>query len=341
MDPQTLNHSPEGQGQDVPKAGPVLLIGGAGYVGLPVARELLAHGREVTILDSLVHGRSHLGFLDHTPRARLVEGDARDIGLVNRLVSGHREVVNLAALVGQPACDRDPAGALETNYLAALNVLEACRMHGAGRLVFISTDSCYGTREGERLDELSELRPISLYAELKALAERAILDSPRTAGFSPVVLRLATVYGMSPRPRFDLAVNILVREATLNGRARIFSGEQWRPLVHVDDVARAVRLALAAPAPLVDRQALNVGSDGQNVQFKDLAPLLARTCPKAKIEIVPAEPDLRDYFVKFGKIERLLGFSPSVGLLEGMTQIRDSLLAGFPADPYDGQWRNA
>jgi nucleoside-diphosphate-sugar epimerase len=84
-----------------------------------------------------------------------------------------------------------------------------------------------------------------------------------------------------------------------------------------------------------------VGSDGQNVQFKDLGSLLARACPGAEIEIVPGEPDLRDYFVKFGKIETLLGFRPSVSLLDGMAQIRDSLLAGFPADPYDRQWRNS
>jgi nucleoside-diphosphate-sugar epimerase len=319
----------------------VLIIGGAGYIGLALTKELLAANFQVTILDALIHGSEPLNHLCNQPQVTFIEGDVRDIRLVNRTIEGHWAVIILAALVGQPACDLDPKGALEINYLATLNIIENCRQHRVQRLIFTSTDSCYGTREGEKLDELSPLSPISLYAELKAKVENYIVSAPRISGFFPIIMRLATVYGLSPRPRFDLAVNLLVREITLKGKAKIFSGEQWRPLVHVTDVARAFRLALQAPANLVDHQIFNVGSDEQNIIFKDLGALLLKLRPDSTVVFEPAEADLRDYFVKFGKIKKVLDFSPSFSIFEGMVEIRDSLLNGFPADPYDQKWRNA
>ncbi|MDR0354822.1 MAG: NAD(P)-dependent oxidoreductase [Deltaproteobacteria bacterium] len=319
----------------------ILVFGGAGYIGLELCRQLLETGREVTIFDKLVHGSEGLSLLAPHPHLRLINADIRDIAAVNRALPGHQAAVLLAAVVGQPACDLDPALALETNYLAALNILESCACHQVSRFVFTSTDSCYGAREGEKLDELSELAPLSLYAELKAKAEQRIISAPAHAGFSPVVLRLATVYGLSYRPRFDLAVNLLVREIALKKKAAIFSGEQWRPLVHVRDVAKAFIMALEAPASLVDHQVFNVGSNEQNVQFKTLGQLLADLDPDATVDFVPATPDLRDYFVEFGKIKAVLGFAPSVGLFEGMQEIRREILAGFPKNPYDPKWRNA
>jgi nucleoside-diphosphate-sugar epimerase len=320
--------------------GRVLIIGGAGYIGLAVTSELLSVGFKISILDNLIHGLEPLDFIKSHPEVNFIKGDIRDIGLVNRTIEGHQAVIILAALVGQPACDLDPSGALEINYLATLNIVEACRRHKIERLVFTSTDSCYGTREGEKLDELSVLKPISLYAELKAQVEDKILSAPKTQGLSPVILRLATVYGISPRPRFDLAVNLLVREITLKGKATIFSGEQWRPLVHVSDVAKAFRLTLEAPANLVDYQIFNVGSNEQNIQFKDLGLLLLTLRPDSTVTFEPADPDLRDYFVKFEKIKKILNFIPSLSIFDGILEIHDSLKNGFPADPYDPKWRN-
>ncbi|MDR2367426.1 MAG: NAD-dependent epimerase/dehydratase family protein [Deltaproteobacteria bacterium] len=321
--------------------GKVLIVGGAGYVGLPIVSELLSAGYGLTVLDSLLHGPEPLDFIANKPGLTIVHGDVRDISLVNATVKGHSAVILLAALVGEPACDRNPDAALEVNYLAALNLLETASRQGVSRFIFTSTDSCYGTREGEKLDEQSPLAPISLYAELKARAEERILSVSKNPSFSPTVLRLATVYGISPRPRFDLAVNLLVRDITLRGQAKIFSGEQWRPLVHVSDVAKAFRLTLEAPADLVDRQIFNVGSDEQNIQFKDLGDLLLKLRPDAHVTYEPAVPDLRDYFVKFSKIKQVLNFEPSLTILEGMAGIRDALESGFPADPYAPKWRNA
>jgi nucleoside-diphosphate-sugar epimerase len=319
----------------------VFVVGGAGYVGLEVTNALLAAGFEVTVFDALIHGTEPLDYLVNKPNLSFVRGDVRDIGQVNSAIKGHWAVIVLASLVGEPACDKNPDETLAINYLATLNLLECAKKQDVSRFIFTSTDSCYGTREREKLDELSPLAPISLYAELKAEIEEKIMSGPKIPGFSPTILRLATVYGMSPRPRFDLVVNLLVREITLRGAARIFSGEQWRPLVHVRDAAQAFRLTLQAPDDLVNGEIFNVGADEQNIRFEALRELLLKVNPEGLIEIVPALPDLRDYFVKFGKIKNALGFKPSISILEGMEEIRDHLRAGIPADPYSIKWRNS
>ncbi|MDR1050712.1 MAG: NAD(P)-dependent oxidoreductase [Deltaproteobacteria bacterium] len=366
------NPPPAGSGRQpgdpVPKS--VLVVGGAGYIGCVLCDLLLREGFGVTILDCLKNGPEVLDGLAGRPGLGLSAGDCRDTGLLTRLVAGHDACVWLAALVGEKACLENPAAAFETNYLAALSAYECCLFAGGKRFVFASTDSCYGRREGETLTELSTLAPLSLYAELKARAEGRILTGPAPAplfpplapgaGSSPTekgrapepagqagratiptVLRLATVYGAAPRSRFDLAVNRLVRDAALGLGAKIFSGEQWRPFVHVRDAARAFVMTLKAPAPLVSGQVFNVGSNENNVQFKELAVLLKKVCPGADVGIVPRDPDLRDYFVDFTKIRLALGFVPSVTLEEGMADLRDRILGGDPPDPFDGRWVNA
>ncbi|MDR2300565.1 MAG: NAD(P)-dependent oxidoreductase [Deltaproteobacteria bacterium] len=318
----------------------ILIVGGAGYVGLPLTQELLEAGYEVTVFDSLIHGTEPLDFLTNKPRLNFIKGDIRDIGLVNNVVKGHWGVILLAGLVGEKACEGKHE-TTEVNYLAPLNLLECSVTRMVKRFIFASTDSCYGNRPGETLDELTNLKPLSLYATYKGQLEARILRVPKTAYFSPVILRLATVYGMSPRPRFDLALNLLVRNLVLRGEATIFSGEQWRPFVHVRDVAKAFRLALEAPANLVHDEIFNVGANQHNVQFKDLKDLLLRVNPEGFVSIKPAVADLRDYHVRFDKIKKILDFEPSVSLLEGMEELRDHLLSGYPADPFAPKWVNA
>jgi nucleoside-diphosphate-sugar epimerase len=290
-------------------------------------------------LDSFIHGPQDLSQFHNSRNFKDLKGDIRDISLVSNLIRTHDSSVLLAALVGEAACDRDPTETVDINYLGSLNFLAAARYYQK-RFIFTSTDSCYGTREGELLDESSALRPISLYAELKARTEEEVLAPKPQNNFCPVVLRLATVYGQAPRMRFDLAVNLLTREATLKGRAKIFSGEQWRPLVHVSDVARAFRLVLEAPPEKISGQVFNVGSNHQNLQFKDLGHIIEREIPGTIIETVPQPPDLRDYHVNFEKIQKILGFQAEVEVASGIKEIRDSLLRGIPADPYSPTYRN-
>ena len=319
----------------------VLLIGGAGYLGGALAPQLLAAGHRVTVFDNLSFGTAAVDPLRDSDRFRLVAGDMRDIAAVAEVMRDQQAVILLAALVGEAACDRDPLETAAINYLATLNAMKAAVYFGVERFIFTSTDSCYGAQENVYLTEESPLQPISLYAELKARVEAEFLRMPRSESFHPIILRLATLYGLAPRMRFDLVINLLTREAVTGRGAKIFSGEQWRPLVHVRDAARAFVLALEAPAEMVSGQVFNVGSNRQNVQFKDLAAILLRALPAAKVETVPQPPDLRDYHVCFDKISEVLNFAPEFDPVDGITEIRDAVLSGTLGDPYDPKYRNA
>ncbi|MDR1165497.1 MAG: NAD(P)-dependent oxidoreductase [Deltaproteobacteria bacterium] len=313
----------------------IAVLGGAGYIGYAVTRQLLSEGHEVLAVDSLIHGPQDLEALRAYPGFSFIEGDLRDLTLMNKIARESEAIVLLAALVGEPACARDPDETVAVNYLAPLAILESALYHGrVSRFLFASTDSCYGQRPGEKLDEEAPLRPLSLYASLKASFEKELLLRARGRFLSPTVLRLATVFGLSQRTRFDLAVNLLAREATLREKAKIFSGEQWRPLVHARDAALAFALALDAPLKKVRGEIFNVGADAQNVQFKALGEIIQKAVPRSRIEFVPGAPDLRDYFVSFQKIREVLGFKPQVSIPEGIAEIREALLKGLIPDPY-------
>jgi nucleoside-diphosphate-sugar epimerase len=308
----------------------------------------------VTVFDRLLYGPAAVAPLAGRPGFRLVEADMRDLGAVAAALPGHQAVILLAALVGEPACGRDPAATVATNYLASLAVWRAAAYYGVERFLFASTDSCYGAQERVLLTEDSPLQPLGLYAELKARVEREILGgSPAAPGSSAywpsaywlsrcraTVLRLATLYGPAPRMRFDLILNLLAREAALGRVAKIFSGEQWRPFVHVRDAARAFALALAADPETVSGQVFNIGSNHQNIQFKDLAGLLLRVMPRARVETVPQPPDLRDYHVAFDKAGRVLGFRPEFEPEDGLREIAAGLAAGVWGDPDDPRHHN-
>ncbi|MDR3154250.1 MAG: NAD-dependent epimerase/dehydratase family protein [Deltaproteobacteria bacterium] len=326
-----------------PESPLALVTGGLGYIGQAVCESLLAGGFRVTCLDSLLHGQSPSDRLAGSPGFRLVRGDIRDCSLVADLAREPDVIIHLAALVGEAACDRDPGETLQVNLLAPVMLREAALHFGrAERLILASTDSCYGKRPGEPLREGSTLKPLSLYAELKARLESRLLQPPAEGGApATTVLRLATVYGLAPRMRFDLAVNALTREAALKGSFTVFSGEQWRPLVHVRDAAAAFLLAAAAPLSKVAGEVFNVGANDLNIQFKDLGSLIASLCPGSSMTVSPGEPDLRDYRVDFSKIRDVLGYKPQVSLEGGISEIRDALQAGQILDPYSPGWRNA
>ena len=319
----------------------VLVVGGAGYLGGALTPQLLAAGHEVSVFDNLLFGSAAVTPLESVPGFRLIEGDISNIHQVTEAVEGHEAVILLASLVGEAACDRSPLETVEINYLATLNLMRASAYFGVKRFLFSSTDSCYGAQENVLLTEEAPLQPISLHAELKARVEEEFLNLPHPPDFHPTVLRLATLYGLAPRMRFDLVINLLTREAAVGSGAKIFSGEQWRPLVHVHDAARAFAMTLAAAPEKVSGRIFNVGSNEQNIQFKDLASILLQAMPEAKIETVPQPPDLRDYHVSFDKIRETLGFQPQFKPEDGIKEIKEAIKSGRLGDPYDPRYRNA
>jgi len=319
----------------------VIIFGGAGYLGGVLSSRLLDEGHQVTVFDNLRFGRTAVDPLEKNPAYKLIVGDIRDISAVSSAIKGQEAVLLLAALVGEAACDKDPDETVAINYLATMNVAKCAAYYGIRRFIFTSTDSCYGAQENVFLTEDSPLAPISLYAELKAKVEEELFSQNFPTDFKPTILRLATLYGLAPRMRFDLVINLLTREALVGSGAKIFSGEQWRPLVHVRDAAKAFALALTAAEENVAGRVFNVGSNGQNIQFKDLAGLIFGILPEARIETIPQPPDLRDYHVCFDRISHDLGFNPDYTVAQGIVEIKEALLDGSLGDPYSQLYRNS
>ena len=312
----------------------VLVTGGAGYIGSILVRSLLEADHDVTVVDRLSFGDEPLRELDGRPGYRLVAGDIRDRDMIDALLRDRDAIVHLAAIVGEAACAAEPKLAIETNFEATRYLAESSAAAGISRFVFASTCSVYGTGLAGRLSEESELVPSELYAESRVNAELALarIAGPR---FRPTVLRFGTVYGYSPRTRFDLVVNLLTARALRDRAVFIFGGEQWRPFVHVADVARALQSSLEADLDRVGGQTLNVGDNRENYQMKDLGPVLVREIPGTEVRIVPEILDKRSYHVVFDKIERLLGFHASHGVAEGIREVRDAIRSGRIPDPSD------
>jgi nucleoside-diphosphate-sugar epimerase len=301
----------------------VIITGGAGYLGSILTALLLAEGHQVRVLDSLAHGgESLLGAWCH-PGFEFVRGDIRDRAAVKAAVSGRDAVVHLAAIVGDPACARNPDLAREVNLDASLQLIGESKQAGVARFVFASTCSNYGRmKDADRyVDEESELSPVSLYAETKVAVEMALLKSRDNNGWSPTPLRFATIYGVSPRMRFDLTVNEFTLEMLTRKHLKVFGEQFWRPYVHVRDAARGIATVLQSPTTKVAGRVFNVGATDQNFQKQQLVELIQPYAPDAVVEFVPKTEDPRDYRVSFSRIAGELGFETSRSVPQGIAEI--------------------
>lgn len=315
------------------------MTGGAGYIGSTLVPLLLAEGRQVKVVDALLHGgESLLGSLGD-PAFEFVRGDLTEAGVVARAVAGMEAVVHLAAIVGDPACARQPERARAVNLEASLAVLDAARKAGVKRFVFASTCSNYGRMKdpSSYVDETSELAPVSLYAETKVAFERALL-AERSLGATP--LRFATVYGVSARMRFDLTVNEFTMEMLTKGRLVVFGEQFWRPYIHVRDAARAVALVLGAEESAVAGRVFNVGATAENYRKKDLVELIRPHAQQAVIEFVHRDEDPRDYRVSFERIRGALGFQTTRTVSDGIAEVAGLVRSGVIDDFGAARWRN-
>lgn len=315
----------------------VLIIGGAGYIGSALVEQLLELGYRVRVLDLLVYGDDSIARFYGHPDFELIRGDLRKIDTVVQATKGMDAVVHLGAIVGDSACSIDEDTTVEINLRATKMIAEVSKGFGVRRLIFASTCSVYGASD-EFLTERSTLCPLSLYARTKVESEKVLLGLADSS-FAPTILRFGTVYGLSGRTRFDLVVNLLTAKAIQEGQAGIFGGKQWRPLVHVKDVARAITLTLQSPAHGVCGQILNVGSNEQNCQIADLGPMIKEMVPSAQVVVQPQE-DNRNYRVRFDKIQNVLGFRPLYTVRDGIQEIIDSFAAGRIVDYRDPRYNN-
>lgn len=320
----------------------VLVTGGAGYLGSTLVAVLLAHGSSVRVLDSLAvgNGSSVLPFWGRDG-FEFLPGDVRDDAVRSSALDGVETVVHLAAIVGDPACARDPDAARAVNLEATRALLDEAKARGVARFLFASTCSNYGKMvDGDAFaTEAWELRPVSLYAETKVAAELDVLAAAAPA-FATTCLRLATVYGASPRMRFDLTVNEFTRDALLTGELVVYGEQFWRPYVHVRDAARAIEAVLDAAPGDVSGEVFNVGDTGQNFRKQDLVDLLVARLPETRVERVARAEDPRDYRVSFEKIRASLGFAVSRSVPQGIDEVLALLRSGVVADPFEAAYRN-
>jgi len=319
-------------------AAPVLVTGAAGYIGSILVRRLLDRGYRVRVLDRLMYGDDAIRDIFAHPRLEMIVADFRDRMVVAHAVQGVSAVIHLGAIVGDPACAIDEDFTIGTNFEATRIIADAAKQAGVGRFVFGSTCSVYGA-SAEMLDETSVLNPVSLYANTKIAAERALLDM-RDAAFAPVIMRFATAYGHSYRPRYDLAINVMTAKAVKNGQITIHGGDQWRPFVHVDDIARALVLALEAPVAKVAGETFNVGSDEQNHQLKEVGEIIQRLIPRAEVLTNDLVTDKRNYHVQFTKIRETLGFTPTHTLAESIFEMKAALDTGEVLDYQHRRYNN-
>lgn len=304
----------------------ILVAGGAGYIGSVLVRELLKSNHRVTILDKLLWGKGGIAEILGDERVQLVEGDIRNRADCDRALGGVDSVIQLAAIVGDPACAKDPDLARSTNLDGSRTLLNAAMDQAVDRFIFTSTCSNYGKMTGDGYcDETSPLKPVSLYAETKVEFERTLLGIDPSHRLVPTALRLATAYGVSPRMRFDLTVNEFTRDLYLGKKLVVYGESFWRPYCHIGDIAKAFAIVIGAKRATVDHQVFNVGSTRENYQKKTIADIIARKIDNSIIEYVHKDEDPRDYRVSFDKIFNILGFRNEITLSDGIDEIIGAL----------------
>lgn len=316
----------------------VTITGGAGYVGSTLAEQLLAAGHEVRVLDRLLFGQQAVADALETMGAEVLIGDVRDAADRALALADADALVHLAAIVGDPACARDPEGAAETNVDATLALVEEAGRTGLERIVFASTCSNYGRSADPTvaLDETAPLAPVSLYASQKVKIENALLSGSAPA----TCLRFATVYGAGRRMRFDLTVNEFTRDLWAGRPLEVFGEQFWRPYVHVADAARGVALVLSQPAEAVGGRVFNVGHSDENYTKKHLVEQITARLGRGEVSYVRRDEDPRDYRVSFARIRDQLGYEPLMRVPDGIDEIIDGLDAERFGDPFSPVYSN-
>ena len=323
----------------------ILVTGGAGYVGSGLLRELLSEGYSVTCVDNLMFGGESLLDILNNKNFTLYKCDINNWDEFDKLFSKKKfdAVIHLAAIVGDPACKLYPKIAEKTNWDTSKWLIEKCKQIGVSKFLFASTCSNYGKMDdsNEYVDENSELAPISLYAQLKVKFEKYMLyEMEKVGNFSPVSLRFSTVYGLSPRMRFDLTVNEFTKDLALGKELVVFGEQFWRPYCHVKDFSNAFITVLKAANKKIAYNVFNVGDTKENYTKQMLISEIKKVLPNSKIKYVAKDKDPRDYRVNCDKIYKELGFKISKRVLDGIIEVKRMIEEGIIQDPDNQKYYN-
>ena len=309
----------------------ILVTGGAGYIGSCVVEELLKNKHDVRVLDNFLWGKHSLEHLKK--KIEIIYGDLRNLELLSYSLKDIDKVIHLAGIVGDPACKINPVANYTTN-IESTKILLNCMMNPylneVRDIIFASSCSVYGNVKGiyESVDENSFTGPLSLYAQSKLLAENIIFEKAKIEQrFHPTICRITTLFGWSPRPRFDLVTNLFTlnalhkKDIILNG-----DGKQFRSLIHVRDVAKALVKLIDAPRYLIDRKIFHIGDERNNMTMLEIAKLVKKILPKTKIVLRKDFPtDNRDYKINCSKIRNVLNWERSYTVEQGIEDIVNNL----------------
>jgi nucleoside-diphosphate-sugar epimerase len=300
----------------------VLITGHLGFIGAVMVPLMQEAGHDVTGLDIGLYDGCDFG----APAApiREIRADIRDVD--GSLIQGFDAVIHLAALSNDPLGDLDAQLTYDINHLATVRLATLARDAGVSRFLFSSSCSNYGAAGDTMLDENSAFNPVTPYGVSKVRAENDLLKLA-SERYSPVLLRSATAYGVSPRLRSDIVLNNLTAYAVATGKVLIKSdGTPWRPIVHVEDICRAFIAALEAPRDAIHAQAFNVGRPEENFRVRQLAEFVRDTVPACELEFAgDASPDTRNYRVDCSKIARVLpSFRPQWTARKGAAELYEA-----------------
>ena len=291
----------------------VLITGGAGYLGSVLSRKLLSKGYQVRVMDSLWYGDESVQELLKNENFELIKADIRNLVPTVKSLTNVDAVIHLASIVGMPASSIEPRTSEEINYLATKNIAELCQLHDIETYIFASTCSVYGYQPEKTINEKSRVSPLDFYAQQKYLSERATGWLNR----SPTIYRFGTLFGLSPRMRFDLVVNLFVAQAIIDGKITVFGGKQERPFLHVSDAADSLVFGIEKNLT----GTYNVISE--NMTIMQAAERISKITG-CEIEISENNEDNRSYRVSAEKIKQV-GFNPSKTIEDAIKEIKDAL----------------
>lgn len=318
----------------------ILVVGGAGYIGSVLTFLLIKKGWKVKIVDKLLYEKKSLDQFKNNKNFSFINKDICDLSVQIEAIKDIDCVVFLAEIVGDPSCAAKPEVALKTNYLAMSSLANLCSYMSINRFIYTSSCSVYGANSiiDGFLDEESPLNPVSHYARIKLMSEKTLL-SQSNYFFSPTILRLATVCGTSFRNRFDLVVNTFARNAFFSDKIIINGGSQWRPNIHVEDVAKGIIKVIEAPIEKVENQIFNLCNDSQNFMINDLGSKVKSIFPKCKIIKSNKNFDKRDYKVVSSKIKKILNFEATKTVEDALIEFK-KLFEKKKFNPYKKKYSN-
>ena len=306
----------------------VLITGGAGYLGSVLSKKLCEKGYDVRVIDAIWYGKESLKDLINFENFEIVEADIRDLTKTVRAMKDVDAVIHLASIVGMPASSIEPRTSEEINYLATKNIAELCMLHNIGTYIFASTCSIYGSQPNSLITEKSRVAPLDFYSKQKWISERAI----GWLNMAPTILRFGTLFGLSPRMRFDLVINLFIAQAITGEKIVVHGGNQYRPFLHVSDAADSLVFALENNMT----GTYNVISENMTIMETAERIKKIREC---EIEVSKDMEDKRNYKVSAEKINKF-GFKASKNLEYAFDEIKKVFDEGKIKDFKDPKYNN-